>query len=331
MEIKNSTLEQVLETLDDFAPDELDLIEKRLASAREKKNGGARVPASPSATRDIFDITFEEYLAMSDEERDAIQEEAYANYLDWIDQALKQHHAKWILVCGRKVIESGPTWENYPTDEKLQVIGEQYGLIPFVFAAAPMIEELAWTALSNSDFYPSLPIIVATKEQAPLDLVGNGLALEADFDTGSTDVLLNYEQMLEQGIAKRQRLVRFNTRFHLGYAFRYYPLPVLLGVITEGGKMISKIINVLCVRNWAKSSFRLPNQFRQALVGRNVLTELALQVKLDGRTRVTQILDEQIMLPKPGFDSRRIKNNRQMPMNSIATAFFVDGVVLLQS
>jgi len=33
----------------------------------------------------------------------------------------------------------------------------------------------------------------------------------------------------------------------------------------------------------------------------------------------------------PGFDSRRIKNNRQMPMNPIATAPCVDGVVLLQN
>ncbi|MGH7455746.1 MAG: hypothetical protein ACRENG_30600 [bacterium] len=148
METKNSTLEQALETLDDFTPDELDLLEQRLASAREKKNGGARVTASPAATRDIFVITFDEYLAMTDDERDAIQSEAYKNYLGWIDQTLKQHNAKWILVCGRKVIETGPTWENYPTDEKLQAIGEQYGLIPFVFAAAPMIEESDWVALS---------------------------------------------------------------------------------------------------------------------------------------------------------------------------------------
>jgi hypothetical protein len=168
METKNSTLEQLLETMDDFAPDELDLIEKRLTQAREKKDGGARSAALPAATRDIFAITFDEYLAMSDEERDAIQEEAYAYYLDWIDQTLKQHQAKWILVCGRKVIESGPTWRNYPTDEKLQVIGEQYGLIPFVFAAAPMIEESDWAALPRkNDFYPSLPIIVAPKERSP--------------------------------------------------------------------------------------------------------------------------------------------------------------------
>jgi len=293
MESLHPPLEQFLGTLDTLSSEELDRVEKRLASVRGEKNGTPRIPALPSAPRDIFAITFDEYLAMSDDERDAIQEEAYENHLDWIDQTLKRHHAKWILVCGRKVIESGPAWENYPMDEKLQVIGEQYSLIPFVFAAAPMIEETDWAALPNkNDFYPSLPIMIVPKEQPPHTLAEQGLKIQADFDTGSPDVLLNYEQLLEQGVVKRQRLVRFNTRFHLGYPFRYYPQPILLGVITEGSKMISKIINVLCVRNWAKSSFRLANPSRQALAGRNVLRELGLQIKLDGRRKVTHVLDD---------------------------------------
>ncbi len=293
METQHPPLDQFLDTLDTLSSEELDRVEKRLASARDKKNGNEQIPASPSASRDIFAITFEEYLAMSDDVRDAVQDEAYEKHLAWIDQTLKRQQAKWILVCGRKVIESGPEWENYPTDEKLQVIGEQYSLIPFVFAAAPLIEETNWAALPyKNDFYPSLPITVVTQQQPPQTLAEQGLKIQADFDTGSPDVLLNYEQLLEQGIVKRQRLVRFNTRFHLGYSYRYYPQPILLGVITEGGKIISKIINVLCVRNWVKSSFRLPNPSRQALVGRNVLKELGLQVKLDGRRKVTHILDD---------------------------------------
>jgi len=154
METLHPPLDRLLGTFDTLSSEELDRVEKRLASVREKKNGNAQIPASPSAPRDIFAISFDEYLAMSDDERDAIQDEAYENHLDWIDPTLKRHDAKWILVCGRKVIESGPTWQNYPTDEKLQAIGEQYGLIPFVFAAAPLIEELDWAALPyKNDFY----------------------------------------------------------------------------------------------------------------------------------------------------------------------------------
>jgi hypothetical protein len=224
METKNSTLEQVLETIDDFAPDELDLIEKRLASAREKKNGGARV----AATRDIFAITFDEYLAMSDEERDALQLEAYEKYTKWIDEELRQRQARWMLVCGGTVIESSPTLRNYPRDEKLRAVGEQYGLIPFVFAAQPLIEEFR----------------------------------------------------------------RANVHFHLGRPFHYHFVPVLIGVVTEAGKMISGVIETLCVRDWAKSPFRSVNHDRQALVGMNALMELPLQIKLDGRRRVTHVLDD---------------------------------------
>jgi len=292
METKNSTLEQVLETIDDFAPDELDLVEKRLAAAREKKNGGARVPAAPAATRDIFATTFEEYLAMSDEERDAVQLEAYARYRQWIDEELRQRRARWMLVCGGTVIESSPTLRNYPRDEKFREVGEQFGLIPFVFAAQPLIEETSWADLGDDDFYPRLSIVVAAENKDLRDPQNDGLIINADFDTGSGNTFFDHAKLSNEGVIQRQEFRRANVHFHLGHPFRYHILPVLVGVVTEAGKMISGVIEALCVRDWTQSPFRLPNPSRQALVGRNVLTELSLQVKLDGRRRVTQLLDD---------------------------------------
>jgi len=292
METKNSTLEQILETIDDFASDELDLLEKRLASVREKKNGGARVPVLPAATRDIFSITFEEYLAMSDEERDAIQDEAYEKYTKWIDEELGQRHARWMLVCGGTVIESSPTLQNYPRDEKLREVGEQYGLIPFVFAAQPLIEELTWAVLPDNDFYPRLSIIVAAENKNLHDSQGDGLIITADLDTGSGDVFFDQAKLSNEGVIRRQEFRRANVHFHLGRPFRYHILPVLIGVVTEAGKIISGVIEALCVRDWSQSPFRLPNQSREALVGRNVLTQLSLQVKLDGRKKATHVLDD---------------------------------------
>lgn len=303
METKNSTLEQVLETIDDFTPDELDLIEKRLAAAREKQNGskapdgrglsgGAQVPVLPAATRDIFAITFDEYLAMSDDERDEIQLEAYEKYTKWIDEELGQRHARWMLVCGGTVIESSPTLRNYPRDEKLRGVGEQYGLIPFVFAAQPVIEELSWARLPDDDFYPRLSIIVGSENKEIRDPQNDGLIIDADLDTGSGDVFFDHAKLSNESIIKRQEFRRANVHFHLGRPFRYHILPVLIGVVTKAGKIISGVMEALCVRDWSQSPFCLPNQSRQALVGRNVLTELPLQVKLDGRRRVTQVLDD---------------------------------------
>jgi len=292
METLNTPLDQFLDTFDALSSEELERVEKRLTSVRGEKNGTPRIPALPSTPRDIFAITFEEYLATSDDERDAIQLEAYARYRKWIDEELRQRHARWMLVCGGTVIESSSTLRNYPKDEKFRAVGEQFGLIPFVFAAQPLIEESSWADLADDDFYPRLSIIVAAENKELRDPQNDGLIINADFDTGSGNAFFDHAKLSNEGIIQRQEFRRANLHFHLGRPFRYHILPILVGVVTEAGKIISKVIDALCVRDWAQSPFRLPNPSRQALVGRNVLAELELQVKLDGRRRVTHVLDD---------------------------------------
>jgi hypothetical protein len=293
METKAALLDEFLETVDELSPEELERAEKRLAAARDKKNGNAAAPAVPPVMRDIFSIAFADYLAMSDEERDAIQLEAYARYRQWIDEELRQRRARWMLVCGGTVIESSPTLRNYPRDEKFREAGERYGFIPFVFAAQPLIEESSWADHKDDDFYPRLSIVVAAENKELGNPQNDGLIINADFDTGSGNAFFDHAKLSNEGIIQRQEFRRANVHFHLGRPFRYHILPVLIGVVTEAGRVISGVIEALCVRDWTQSLFRLPNPSRQALVGRNVLTELPLQVKLDGRRRVTQILDEQ--------------------------------------
>jgi|GEM_PF-1654006 len=293
METKNSLLDEFLETLDDLSPEELERVEKRLASAREKKNGNAPVPAAPPVSRDLFAISFDEYLAMSLEELYAIQISAYEKYSKWIAQELERHQARWILVCGKEVIESSPTLRNYPKSQKVETVGEQRGLMPFVFVRGPIIEESIWTVLPYNDSYPTLPIIVAAENEKPLNLKANGLAItDADLDTGSTDIMLDYDLVVDKGIIERQNVKQVHTHSHLGREFRYHTLPIWVGVITETDEMIAGVIDVLCVRDWAKSPLIASNHSRQALVGRNLLYELPLRIELDGRKRITQILGQ---------------------------------------
>jgi hypothetical protein len=293
METKNSFLDEFLETFDELSPEELERVEKRLVSAREKKNGNAPVSAAPSVTRDLFAISFNEYLAMPQAERETIDILAYKRYSNWIEQELNQHDARWILVCGGKVIESGPTLRSYPRSQKLQAVGEQYGLMPFVFLRGPMIEESIWAVLPYNDSYPSLPIIVAAENENPPNLKASGLIIDdADLDTGSTDVMLDYEQLLENGIITDQVVEKLHVHSHLNRDFYYYSRWVRIGVITENDEMISGVIEALCIRDWAKSPLVAVNRSRQALVGRNLLYELPLRIELDGRKRTTQILGQ---------------------------------------
>jgi len=141
METQHPPIDRLLDVFDELSSEELDRVEKRLVSAREKKNGYDRIstPSPAPVARDLFAISFGEYLAMSREERDALQISAYENFPKWIEQELDRHNARWILVCGGKVVESGPTLRSYPRSPKVRTVGEQYGLAPFVFVRGPIM------------------------------------------------------------------------------------------------------------------------------------------------------------------------------------------------
>ncbi len=140
-EIK-AKLNQMLRLLEEFSPRELAVIEERIAARKQISE------QPPDAAADLFKLPFDDYLAMSREERDAIALRAYQTLETWIDATLKRLGAEWMLVCGGEVIESSPTLRNYPSREKLMQIGRQRGLVPFVFVKAPLIEESGWSALS---------------------------------------------------------------------------------------------------------------------------------------------------------------------------------------
>jgi len=295
METLHPPLERFLDTLDTLSSEELDRVEQRLASVRGKKNGTPRIPASSPApvARDLFAISFNEYLAMPLEERHAIQISAYEKFAEWIAQELERFQARWMLVCGGKVIESSPTLRNYPRREKVRAVGEQYGRMPFVFVKGPMIEESIWNVLPHHDSYPTLPITVAAENENPSNLKVNGwLIADADFDSGSPDILIDYDRLIEKNIIESQNVDEAHAHSHLERKYRFHIVPVLVGVMTEADKLITGVIDVFCVRDWAKSSLILVNRTRQALIGRNLLYELPLRIALDGRKRTTEILGQ---------------------------------------
>ncbi|MCI0525111.1 MAG: hypothetical protein L0Y75_07590, partial [Acidobacteria bacterium] len=111
-----ANLNLVLRVLDHLGPRELAVVEERLAERKQVTE------QSPAPAADLFELPFDEYLAMPDEERDAVALRAYQALDAWIDAELKKRKAEWILVCGGQVIESSSTLRDYPSDEKLMQI-----------------------------------------------------------------------------------------------------------------------------------------------------------------------------------------------------------------
>ena len=130
-----ANLHQVLQVLEQLSPQEMAVVEERLA-ARKKSN-------EPEPAADVFALPFDDYLALSDEEREAVQLCAYQAHQAWIDAELERQAAEWILVCGGEVVEASPTLRDYPSREKLLRLGQQRGRVPFVFVREPLVEESA--------------------------------------------------------------------------------------------------------------------------------------------------------------------------------------------
>lgn len=278
----------VLETLKQLRPEELTVVENDIASAKAQ-----RLSPSKSLLNDRrFMIPFEDYLRLSEEECDDVQELAYEEHRDWLYAELDKRRAKWILICAGQIVDSSTTLQTYPTEERMEQLGRQLGFAPLVFIANPIIEESSWTALPESDFYPGMPIIVGAASWKLNDMVQSGLQINADFDTGSGNTMLDYDGLRSVNIIPSQRFKRHQSAYHLGRMYSCYFLPVQIATVDEDGGITAKVVSALCVRDWQRSPLCLVNPFRRALAGRNVLLELSLRVELNGRNRITKILGE---------------------------------------
>jgi hypothetical protein len=161
MAVINADVEQIWQTIESLPPEGREVIRERFGFEKPLPSFSPISSGSPLDDA-IFKISFEDYLALSDDERDAIHSSAYEKYRDWIDVELKRRGAEWMLVVGGDILEAGETLDEYPSRQKLYKSGYHFGLIPFVFVANPIVEESFWAALPKNDFYPTMSITVSS-------------------------------------------------------------------------------------------------------------------------------------------------------------------------
>jgi hypothetical protein len=183
-------LDQVLKVLDQLSPDDLAVVQERLEARRKQVVGVSAVPD------DVFALSFDNYLALSERDREAVHLRAYEEHQQWIDTELERRCAEWMLVCGGEVIEASPTLDDYPPPEKLMRIGAERGCVPFVFVREPLVEESAWSSLPGEDWYPTLYLTLAALGTATCDVPATGVSLAADLDTGSPGLFVDFDHQI---------------------------------------------------------------------------------------------------------------------------------------
>ncbi len=237
----------------------------------------------------ITKMSFAQYLALPIERRHALALELQKRNWHAIQSELQKRNAQWMLVCGGSILKSPASWEKLPTDEDIQKIGYQQNKVPLVFVRNSLIEETAWSPLSDDDWYPTLPVYLGRAQWDDEQLVQHGWFLISDFDTGASVVLANYDRLTQEQILDGELVRNPFLGSHLGRTYAFFISELRVGVADEEGKMKSASVPCWCVMNWASSPLCHVNPQRQALVGRNLLLTLALQVNLDGAKKSTSL------------------------------------------
>jgi len=254
-----------------------------------------RSPEKP-VEKDPFAMAFKEYDKLSEVEQDEISWQAFSLKKSWIDEQLHKYRAEWIVVIGGKVEAFSSTLDDVPMKNEIRKMGMETELVPFLFIREPLIEESAsgltthsqWAELDDEDFYPTLEIFIGTIGDDKQQLKSAGVRLAADLDTGSPSIIVRGIDVEQLGL--RLKDYKNTWASHLGKRYRYVTPKVQVAIQSESQGLKSGVFHLRAVHDWPTSPFVLINLNRTALVGRNLLLQLGLDVLLKGTERKTIVM-----------------------------------------
>lgn len=122
-------------------------------------------------------IPYEDYLAMTEDQREAVEDCFHAVWHPIYLSLLQEQGADWLLVCGEEFMWTSNEAE-LPDQKGMERLARETNRIPFVVSRPAEIEESGWHATRFlGDVYPTLTVIA--------EGAGAKLTLVSDFDSGS--------------------------------------------------------------------------------------------------------------------------------------------------
>ncbi len=199
----------------------------------------------------------------------------------WISREIQAKHYAWCVICGDNLVAGSPDPREYPSEEVLVKIGEEYNLVPFAYGAVRAPEELhgllgqgGWhQTVYPLDFYPTLRLRIGNNE------------IEEDFDTGAPRTHVS-DDLVVRG---RFDFLRDSSGEHLGEPYSFFTKPVTVSLVDPTGNMETSELLVNVVKDWYQTAFVSVNANRQCLLGRDLLGVFDVELVLNSKTRTTTI------------------------------------------
>ncbi len=231
-------------------------------------------------------LPFEAIEKLSIKERGALQRSLKEQNKDWLREKIANLKALWVMVMDGRVHAWGKSMKDYPQPEQIMEICRSTGKYPFIFIDDDQmaIEEgsSVWHRLDEDDYYPTVPVILRSDSGTT--------KLVADFDTGSPFSFVSYDLLLKAHVVQRHFGEYVENAIHLGKLYQCVAKVVYAEIVTVPGKTKTFTTTIYCVDDWLNSPFVKINPNRAALIGRDLLLELQLNVLLQFGKRRTEII-----------------------------------------
>jgi len=231
-------------------------------------------------------LPFEAIEKLSIKERGALQRSLKEQNKAWLHEKFTALNALWVMVMDGQIRASGKNLKNYPQPEQIMEICRNTGKYPFIFICDDRmaIEESSsiWHRVDADDYYPTVPLILRSDFGTT--------ALVADFDTGSPCSFVSYDLLLAAQVVQRRSGEYVENSIHLGKEYQCFAKVVQGEVAAVSGKAQAFATTVYCVEDWQNSPFVRINPNRIALIGRNLPSELQLDILLQFGKRRTEIV-----------------------------------------
>jgi hypothetical protein len=238
--------------------------------------------------KDPFSLSYEQFVNLELNEAEDLIKTVYDSCRSLIEKTWKEGY-RHAVICGGKIVHKTADVKDLP-EELVKKLGKKYDKACFVFSAPDIVEDSAWTPISTSDSYPTLRVYIGEEDSDEKEIVEKTPPIMADLDTGNPFYKI-FDGNQFSTLVDSFSPFELRVGEHLGRSYTYYNKRLKICVMDNQGNVNSTVSLIRLVRNWAGCALLQASPNRVGFLGRDILRDLRIRIKLDPLKKVTQILD----------------------------------------
>ena len=239
-------------------------------------------------SRDPFALSFKEFISLELDESEELLGKVYDLCRNLLEEAWKRG-AKQAVVCdGELVLESRDI--DGISNQDIERLAKERDKACYVFTAPDVIEESVWTPISGDDSYPTLEVYLGTEDSDDKGIVEESSPTYADLDTGNPSLKIFDANQFGEPLTRFSPL-EMRRGEHLGRSYTYYNKRAKICVKDINGKINCTMYYVRLIRDWKGCALLQASPNRIGFIGRDVLRDLRIKLKLDPVEKTSLILE----------------------------------------